>query len=149
MAAPNTDQYKALIIAQIVDNEHGSLATVIDGVWLLYDGYAAAPGMQYLFALRKCIEIMQGAERQLVNTARDGDRRVDLHQRTVHLQQMYDNTDAQIKAVELGLARSGGGGAVGLLRKTTPLDSLSTVGADGGFARMLRGDAFLSGEWRP
>lgn len=150
MATPNTDQYKTLIIAQIGDDEESTLATMIDGAWLLYSDYAtSAPGLQYLCALRKCIEIMQGKERLLVDTARDGDRRVALDQRFDHLQQMFDNTDAQITALHIGLSRSSAGGAIGIIRKTTPIDSLSSVGADSGFARMLRGDAFLGGDWHP
>lgn len=149
MPTPTDSQYKALIIGQIGDDERQTLATLIDGAWLLFSGYSATPGLQYLYALRKCIEVMQGSVRNLVNTSREGDRRVDLYQRFTSLQAMYDNTDAQIAAMELVL-RSAGGGAIGTITRTTPIARSYTSATDAALlARMLRGDAFLSGEWRP
>lgn len=149
MTDPTAAQYQALIIAQVGDDEQQTLATFIGGAWLLYGDYAAVPGLRYLYALRKCIELMQGRVRNLVNTSREGDRRVDLHQRFTSLQTMLENTDAQITRLELRLSASTGG-AIGTITRVRPI-SPAYASSEGAalLDRMLRGDAFLNLEWRP
>ena len=149
MATPTDNQYKALIMGQVGDDERQTLATMLDGIWRLYSDYSAAPGLRYLYSLKKAIEMMQGTVRNLVDTSREGDRRVSLDQRMTHLQTMYENTDSQIKAMELTM-RGTSGGAIGTILRTTPISRVYTTTEDSAmFDRMLRGDAFLGGEWRP
>jgi hypothetical protein len=149
MTDPTSAQYKALIIGQIGDDENQTLATYIDGLWLLHSAYDAVPGLRYLYALRSAIEFMQGRERNMVNTSREGDRRVDLGQRFTHLQTMYDNATAQIALLEARL-RSARGGAIGTITRVRPVSPAYATATDAALLdRMLRGDAFLNLEWRP
>ena len=149
MTAPTDSQYKALILAQVGDDERQTLAAVIDGLWLVHSAYEALPGLRYLCALRQAIEVMQGQARNLVNTNRQGDRSVSLSDRFDHLQTMYDNTDAQIKELEIRL-RAGAGGTIGTITRVRPISPVyATSEAAARLDRMLRGDAFLAGEWAP
>lgn len=149
MTDPTTAQYLALIIAQVGDDEQQTLATFAGGAWLLYGDYAAVPGLRYLLALRKCIELMQGRARNLVNTSREGDRSVSLTQRFDHLQTMLENTDAQIALLERRQAASVAP-AIGTITRVRPISPLyASDEAAAWLDRMLRGDAFLGGEWAP
>lgn len=148
---PTEPQMKQLIIAKVGDDDRQTLATVIDGLWLEFDAITFQ-SLRALYVRRAAIEVMQAAERRLVNTDRDLDRSVDLSDRFKHLTQMYEQVQTEIKRAEQAYSASRSGIAVGQISALTPIaQPYITEAQTAELERLRRGDAYLTRfypDWR-
>lgn len=126
--APTEIQYKALIIAEIGDNDQQLLARTIDGAWLLYDDYSTLPAVRYQLALRKCIELMMGSVRNDVTVRSDGET-ANNSDRIKHLQMMLENATMEITRL-ISQASRRVGGATGTITRTAPTMPPTTTSID-------------------
>lgn len=92
------EQYQQLIIAQVGDDEAGTLATNVPILWAQYADESAT--LRFLLTKRGAIECMQARVRKQVSfRALDG-ASVQLSDLLSHLATLYDQVQNQITAAE-------------------------------------------------
>ena len=102
MSVPTAEDYKALILAEVNDDDNHIVANNLDLVWGLYSDRDTLE-LTYLYAKRKAIDLLLGAVREKVTTEiRGGNVQVDNNALSKNLLAMRVVCQAHIDEIEAG-----------------------------------------------
>jgi hypothetical protein len=118
MLIDTTDQQN--ILAQLGDQDTQTLTAYAGAFWnIRSDKAAIRPGLQFQYTLRDCCDVLIGQVWNQISTAA-GDLRVELREKIRNLQQIRENAQAEIVALE-DRARANRAPAVGVITATEPV----------------------------
>src|SRR5690242_6739591 len=129
---PSDTDIQQLIVLEVGDEPTaafpgGILAANIATVWASYaDKVALAPRLQELYSKRRCIDLVLGVVRGLVDYEIVNDRRRNQSQKAKALEAMRTDCQAEIDTIEKK-ARTNRPGVAGLITTVTPQSPPSTL----------------------